>query len=68
MNTFAGGMKELGAHPGDGRRRFHSRAAVRKALALLVDLLLFAVFMAIVCLFFGHNGFIGHQDIQPYPY
>jgi hypothetical protein len=33
-----------------------------------VDVLLVAVAFGVVALFLTHNGFIGHSDIQPFPY
>ena len=31
-------------------------------------IILIGILFAVVLMFFSHNGFIGHSDIQPYPY
>jgi len=35
---------------------------------LLGDLILAAILVEFGALFLAQNGFIGHSDIQPYPY
>jgi len=40
-------------------------AKVRDAVEWVI---LLGVLFAVVLMFFSHNGFIGHSDIQPFPY
>jgi hypothetical protein len=47
---------------------FRHKTLESKLGRALVDVLLVAAAFGVVALFLTHNGFIGHSDIQPFPY